>query len=86
VAALASNISIPPMMPLIFCGALTLGSWVLKGKWFEFSMKSMTRAEWFAAAKAHAWEWVVGSLVLAIIVSVLGTVLTYGIARLLRKK
>ena len=84
VAAVASHISIPPMIPLIFCGALTLGSRVLHGKWFEFSMKSMTRAEWIAAAKAHAWEWVVGSVVLAIIVSATGMILTYGIARLVR--
>jgi uncharacterized protein (DUF2062 family) len=86
VAAVASNISIPPMMPLIFCGSLTLGSWLLTGKWFEFTFKSMSRAEWWAAAKAHAWEWAVGSLALAIIVSVTGVILTYGIARLARKK
>lgn len=86
VAAVASNISIPPMMPIIFCAALTLGSWLLTGKWFEFSFESLTRAEWFAAAKAHAWEWIVGSLVLASIVSVSGTILTYGIARLVRRE
>lgn len=86
VAAVASNISIPPMMPFIFCAALTLGSWLLTGKWFEFSFESLTRSEWFAAAKAHAWEWIVGSLVLAIIVSVSGTILTYSIARLVRRK
>ncbi len=85
VAALASHVSIPPMIPIIFCGALTLGSWLLTGKWFEFSLKSMTRQEWFAAAKAHAWEWVVGSFVLAIIVSVTGSILTYIIARWVRK-
>jgi hypothetical protein len=73
------------MIPIIFCGALTLGSWLLTGKWFEFSLKSMTRQEWFAAAKAHAWEWVVGSFVLAIIVSVTGSILTYIIARWVRK-
>jgi uncharacterized protein (DUF2062 family) len=86
VAAVASNISIPPMMPLIFCGSLTLGSWLLTGKWFEFTFKSMSRAEWWTAAKAHVWEWAVGSLALAIIVSVTGVILTYGIARLARKK
>ena len=86
VAALASHISIPPMIPIIFCGALTLGSRLLHGKWFEFSLKSMTRHEWFAAAKAHAWEWVLGSFVLAIIVSVLGMSVTYVIARLVGRK
>lgn len=84
-AALASHVSIPPLIPVIFCGALTLGSWLLTGKWFEFSLKSMTRAEWLAAAKAHAWEWIVGSFVLAIMVSVIGTLVTYGIARLVRR-
>ena len=73
------------MIPVIFCGALTLGSRLLRGKWFEFSLKSMTRQEWLAAAKAHAWEWVVGSIVLAIIVSVVGMALAYVIARMVRK-
>jgi uncharacterized protein (DUF2062 family) len=86
VAGVASNISIPPMMPLIFCAALTLGSWLVTGKWFEFSFQAMTRSEWFAAAKAHAWEWIVGSVVLAVIVSAVGTILTYGIAQLVRSR
>ena len=37
-------------------------------------------------AKAHAWEWVVGSFVLAIIVSLFGMLVTYSIARLVRRK
>lgn len=86
VAGVASNISIPPMMPLIFCAALTLGSWLVTGKWFEFSFQAMTRSEWFVAAKAHAWEWVIGSVVLAVIVSAVGTILTYGIAWLVRSR
>jgi glycosyltransferase involved in cell wall biosynthesis len=84
VAAVASNISIPPMMPFIFFGALTLGHWLLTGEWFTF--EKMSRADWWTTAKAHAWEWVVGSVALAIIVSVTGTILTYSIARLVRKK
>ena len=84
VAAVASNISIPPMMPLIFFGALTLGHRLLAGEWFAF--EKMSRADWWATAKAHAWEWVVGSIALAIIVSITGTVLTYAIARTVRRK
>ena len=84
VAALASNISIPPMMPFIFFGALTLGHRLMTGEWFAF--EKMSRADWWATAKAHALEWVLGSFVLAIIVSVLGMLVTYVIARLVRKK
>ncbi len=86
VAGVASNISIPPMIPFIFYASLSLGHRLLTGQWFEFADKSMTRSEWFDVAKAHAWEWAVGSLALAIIVSVFGMMLTYIIARLVRKK
>jgi uncharacterized protein (DUF2062 family) len=84
VAGVASNISIPPMMPFIFFGALTLGHRLMTGEWFAF--EKMSRADWWTTAKAHAWEWVVGSVALAAIVSVIGMVLTYGLARLLRKR
>jgi uncharacterized protein (DUF2062 family) len=86
VAAVAANISIPPMIPVIFFAALTLGSWLLRGEWFQFAFEPLTRAEWIAKAKAHAWEWAVGSLVLAVIVSVVGMLLTYLIARLVRSR
>lgn len=84
VAAVASNISIPPMMPFIFFGALTLGHRLLAGEWFAF--EKMSRADWWATAKAHAWEWMVGSFALAIIVSVFGMLVTYVIARLVRRE
>lgn len=84
VAAVASNISIPPMMPLIFFAALTLGHRLLRGEWFAF--EKMSRADWWTTAKAHAWEWAMGSVALAVIVSVAGMILTYGLALLLRKK
>lgn len=84
VAAVASNISIPPMMPFIFFASLTLGHRLLAGEWFKF--EKMSRSDWWTTAKAHAWEWAVGSVVLAMIVSVVGLAVTYGIARLARKK
>ncbi len=84
VAGVASNISIPPMMPFIFFGALTLGHRLLTGEWFAF--EKMSRADWWTTAKAHAWEWVVGSVALAVIVSLVGLILTYGLARLVRKR
>jgi uncharacterized protein (DUF2062 family) len=84
VAGVASNISIPPMMPFIFFGALTLGHRLLAGEWFAF--EKMSRADWWTTAKAHAWEWVVGSIALAAIVSVTGMLVTYFIAQLVRKR
>lgn len=86
VTAVAANISIPPMVPFILLGSMTLGHWLVTGKRFEFVTKSMSNAEWLAMAKAHFWEWVLGSFALAIGVSVIGTILTYGIARVVRKK
>lgn len=86
VAGVASNISIPPMIPFIFYAALSLGHRLMTGKWFEFVAKPASRAEWLSLAKAHAIEWAIGSFALAAIVSIAGMILTYGIARLVRKK
>jgi len=84
VAGVASNISIPPMIPFIFFAALTLGRRLLRGEWFTF--REMSRADWFAAAKTHAWDWAIGSCVLAVLVAVTGTIVTYAIARMVRPK
>lgn len=82
ITLLASNISIPPIAPFIFCAALVLGHWLLTGEVLELSPQLIT--------KETLWEylgqWLFGSVALAIVVSVTGTILTYGIARLVRKK
>lgn len=85
VAGVASNISIPPMIPLVLFGSVSLGHWMFTGQRFEFGFAEMNKAGWMATARAHAWEWLVGSFALAIIVSLLGTLVTYVIARLVRK-
>lgn len=86
VAALASNISIPPMIPFLVYGSLLVGHWLLTGKRLELVFGKMSIGDWWATGKAHAWEWVVGSFLLAIVVSLVGMVTTYTIARLARRK
>jgi hypothetical protein len=48
----------------------------------ELSPKEMTRAH----AVEYFWQWLAGSMALAVIVAVPGTIITYVIARLVRKK
>jgi len=79
VVGVAANISIPPMIPFIFFAALTLGHRLLAGDWMVF--QKMSRADWWATAQAHLWEWFVGSSVLAVLVAGAGMMLTYGVAR-----
>ena len=84
ITLLASNISIPPMIPLILYTALALGHWMFTGEKpeFDFSPSSMTRAR----ALEYLWQWLAGSVVLAAFVAGLGTLITYCIARLVWKK
>jgi uncharacterized protein (DUF2062 family) len=79
---LASNISIPPIAPFIFCAALVLGHWLLTGEVLKLSPQLITRETLWE----YLGDWLFGSLALAIGVSVIGTIVTYGIARLVRRK
>ncbi len=82
ITLLASNISIPPMIPFILFASLLLGHWMFTGQVMELSPKQMTQAN----ALKYFWQWLAGSMALAVLVSALGTVVTYGIARLVRRK
>ena len=86
VAGVASNISIPPMMPFLIYASLLLGHRILTGKPFEFAFAKMSISAWWDMAKEHFLAYVIGSIALAIIVSVFGMLVTYVIARLVRKK
>lgn len=86
VAGVASNISIPPMIPFLVYASLLLGHWLLTGKRLELVFAKMSIADWWALGKAHAWEWALGSMVLAVVVSAVGMLTTYAVARLVRKK
>jgi uncharacterized protein (DUF2062 family) len=82
ITAVASNISIPPMIPFILYASLLLGHWMFTGQMIEFSPKEMTRAR----AIEYFWQWIAGSMALAMIASALGTIVTYSLARLARRK
>lgn len=75
IALVASNISIPPVAPLILWGGLALGHWLFTGRGFEFS--KVTRG----MVLEYAGEWFVGSLVLALLAGAAGFVLSYAAAR-----
>jgi len=76
----ASNISIPPMMPLILYGGLALGHWMFTGQYIDLSPDQMTKAR----ALEYLWQWAVGSVVLGLLVGAIGTALTYVAARVIR--
>ena len=82
IALLASNISIPPVMPFILYGALALGHWLFTGEGLDFSWAEMTRARAFD----YFLHWLVGSLALGALVASLGTAAAYGLARLIRTR
>jgi uncharacterized protein (DUF2062 family) len=84
ITLLASNISIPPMMPIILYTALALGHWMFTGHKLalDFSAQQLTRAR----GMEYLGQWFVGSLVLAAVVAVVGTVTAYGLARLARQR
>jgi len=82
IAMLASHISIPPVMPLILFAGLEVGHRLFTGEWVNFSGQEITHE----VVLQYLWQWVVGSFALAAAVAAAGTVLTYGIAQLVRKK
>jgi uncharacterized protein (DUF2062 family) len=82
IALLASNISIPPVMPFILYGALALGHWMFTGQPLALSLHQTTRT----MALQYLWQWVVGSLALGAIVAAVGALVTYAVAMLVRKE
>jgi uncharacterized protein (DUF2062 family) len=81
ITLVASNISIPPMMPFIFYGSLAIGHWMFTGHALELTLKDMTKQR----ALEYLWQWLAGSFVLATLAAVVGTTVAYGMARLIRK-
>ncbi len=82
ITLLASNISIPPIMPFILYGALALGHWMFTGQGLDFSRQQMTKER----ALEYLGQWLAGSIALGLLVAALGTVATYAVARLVRKR
>jgi uncharacterized protein (DUF2062 family) len=82
IALLASNISIPPIMPFILYGGLALGHWLFTGQALNFSTQQFTRA----LAFKYLGQWCVGSVALGAVVGTMGTLTTYSVARLFRQR
>jgi uncharacterized protein (DUF2062 family) len=82
IAVLASNISIPPILPFILYAALALGHWMFTGHTLDFTPDQMTKAK----VLEYVWHWFIGSLVLATLVGTLGIGITYTLARWSHKR
>ena len=82
IALAASNISIPPIAPFILYGGLALGHWLFTGQRLDFSVSAMTMSR----IVEYCWQWYVGSFVLGVLVAVVGTLVTYGVARVVRRR
>ena len=78
---LASNISIPPCVPFLVYGSTELGHLLFTGKILKLS---------FQEIRGHSVEfigqYIVGSLALGLIAGVVGMIITYGAAKLWRRK
>ena len=81
ITLLASNISIPPMMPFIFYGALAFGHWIFTGEALHLTKQEVTHQ----VVATYLGQWLVGSFALAFLVAGLGFVATFGIAKITKK-
>ncbi|MDR3218679.1 MAG: DUF2062 domain-containing protein [Dysgonamonadaceae bacterium] len=80
IALVASNISLPPMIPFILFGSYAAGALIF-GNSFEFSLASIN----FKTIKQDIIQYFVGSIVLAAAVSVVFGMITYLLLRIFRK-
>ena len=79
---LASHISIPPVVPFILYGSMVLGHWIFTGQSLDISPHQITKG----LTLEHFVEWIVGSVALGVAVGLVGTILTYFVARVVRRK
>ena len=82
ITLLASNISAPPLAPFVVYGGLVLGHWLFTGQVMHLAPDQVSMAN----VREYFGQWFVGSVALALLAAVAGTVLTYAGARLVRRK
>jgi uncharacterized protein (DUF2062 family) len=75
VALTASHVSFPLAAPFILAAGLVLGHWVWTGGWIRFEPGQVA-----GQIPLYLWEWVLGSVLLALLVSMLGGLLTFALA------
>jgi glycosyltransferase involved in cell wall biosynthesis len=81
IALVASNISIPPMLPLILYGSFVTGAWFL-GKSAKIDLGHIT----FDTVKQDLIQYITGSFLLAIIAAISFGIITYLLLSIFRKK
>ncbi len=82
IALSASNISMPLIAPFILWGAMVLGHWMFTGEILQLTREQMEQS----SVREFLPRFLAGSVVLAMIVSVLGTMITYVIAWFVKRK
>jgi uncharacterized protein (DUF2062 family) len=82
ITLVACNISLPPMVPFLLYAETALGHWLFTGELLTIALGEMTMVR----AREFVGQWLVGSLVLAVVAAAMGVVVTYVIARLVRRK
>ena len=78
ITLLASNISAPPLAPFIVYGGLLLGHWLFTGEVVHLAPSQVN----MASVREYFGQWFIGSVALAVLAAVVGTILAYTGARL----
>ncbi len=81
VTLVASNISIPPMIPVILFGSYATGAWIL-GNPIDFSMRKMS----LEFVMNSLWQYLLGSVIFAAICSLLFGLIGYILLEIFRKQ
>ncbi len=80
IVIIASNISVPPMIPFILYGSMKVGS-ILLGQPLALTFQDIT----LDAVKKMLVQYIPGSIVFALIVGFTGWLLTFAILKLSKK-
>jgi glycosyltransferase involved in cell wall biosynthesis len=80
IALVASNISIPPMLPFILYGSFAIGAWILERP-FRLNLSHVT----FETMKEDITQYIIGSVLLAIISAITFGIITYLLLSIFRK-
>lgn len=81
VAYLASNISIPPMIPFLLFAEAQVGTFLLEGRFLELALHELAPTNIFDLSLAVA----LGSLIVGLIVAFLGTCVVWLFAKNLKR-